>query len=160
MKKIRFILVLTTILTGNFALGQEYFISDKGPFDPSIPTPEEFLGYPVGSQHTRHDQIVAYFEKLASISDKATMTVYGKTFELRKLIILTITSPENHTNLEQIRMQHLRVCDPTQSMDDYSELPVFVNLGYNVHGNEPSSSEAAMLTAYSSLGGALQRARR
>ena len=25
---------------------------------------------------------------------------------------------------------------------------MIINLGYNVHGNEPSSSEAAMLTAY------------
>ncbi len=28
------------------------------------------------------------------------------------------------------------------------DLPVFINLAYNVHGNEPSSSEAALLTAY------------
>jgi len=27
-------------------------------------------------------------------------------------------------------------------------VPIFVQLGYNVHGNEPSSSEAALLTAY------------
>ena len=26
--------------------------------------------------------------------------------------------------------------------------PLVITLGYNVHGNEPSSSEAAMLTAY------------
>ena len=29
--------------------------------------------------------------------------------------------------------------------------PIVINLGYNVHGNEPSSSEAALLTAYTLL---------
>ena len=33
-------------------------------------------------------------------------------------------------------------------MANYDDVPIFINLAYNVHGNEPSSSEAALLTAY------------
>jgi hypothetical protein len=42
----------------------------------------------------------------------------------------------------------MALVDPNAETPDISNLPVFVNLAYNVHGNEPSSSEAAMLTAY------------
>ena len=27
---------------------QDYFFKDKAPFDPKIPSPEDFLGYPIG----------------------------------------------------------------------------------------------------------------
>jgi len=97
--------IIQLTFTGIFSVlflvtnAQDYFLSGKGPFDPDIPNPEEFLGYPIGSHHTRHDQIVAYFEKLAAVSNKATFYQYGQTYELRKLINLTITSPENHAKM-------------------------------------------------------------
>lgn len=126
---------------------QDYFLKDKGPFDPAIPAPETFLGYPIGSFHTRHDRIVSYMEKLAELSDRASIHQYGKTYEHRPLIILTISDTEHLENLEALQERHLTLNDPRQPAE-YEDLPVFVNLGYNVHGNEPSSAEAAMLTAY------------
>ncbi len=127
---------------------QDYFFKDKAPFNTEIPSPEDFLGYPIGEQHTRHDQIVAYLTKLAELSDRATITTYGETHEHRKLVMLTISTPENLNNLEAIKAQHLQFVDPSLSPTNYNDVPIFVNLGYNVHGNEPSSSEAALLTAY------------
>ena len=127
---------------------QDYYLSDYAPFDSSIPSPEEFLGYPIGDYHTRHDLVVAYLEKLAEISDKASISEYGKTHENRKLLILTIGTPENVSNIENIRKKHLEVVDTDTDVQDYSDLPLFVNLAYGVHGNEPSSTEAALLTAY------------
>ncbi|MBT8257974.1 MAG: zinc carboxypeptidase [Bacteroidia bacterium] len=127
---------------------QDYFFKDKAPFDSNIPSPEEFLGYPIGHQHTRHDLIVAYLEKLAELSDRASIEIYGKTHEKRKLVMLTVSTPENLSNLENIKRDHLRFVDPNDNPTNYNDVPIFVQLGYNVHGNEPSSSEAAMLTAY------------
>jgi hypothetical protein len=129
-------------------IAQDYFFKDKAPFDSNIPSPETFLGYPIGDQHTRHDQIVAYFTRLAELSDRASITIYGETHEHRKLVILTVSSEENLGNLDNLKTQHLSFTNPEESPTNYSEVPVFINLGYNVHGNEPSSSEAAMLTAY------------
>lgn len=126
---------------------QDYFLKDKGPFDPAIPSPEAFLGYPIGSFHTRHDRIVSYMEKLAELSNKASVHQYGETYEHRPLIMLTVSSVDNMNNLKNLQERHLQLNDPDQSAD-YQDLPVFVDLGYNVHGNEPSSAEAAMLTAY------------
>ncbi|MEO0902103.1 MAG: M14 family zinc carboxypeptidase, partial [Bacteroidota bacterium] len=72
----------------------------------------------------------------------------GKTHEGRKLVILTVTSPENLKNLDNLKEKHLEYTDPSKSPSDYDGLPVFINLGYNVHGNEPSGGEAAILMAY------------
>lgn len=125
-----------------------YFFSEDIKFDPKIPSPEEFFGYPIGSHHTRHDRIVAYMQKLAEVSDRASFQKIGETYEHRDLVVLTITSPENHNRLEEIRQEHLQLIDPEQTIGSFENMPSIVLLGYNVHGNEPSSSEAAILTAY------------
>lgn len=145
--KLVFLLFFLLIITSTLQ-AQYYFFKDKAPFNKTIPTPEEFLGYPIGEQHTRHDQIVAYFYKLAEVSDKATIEVYGKTHENRKLVMLTISTKENLTNLASIKEKHLQFVNPNLNPKNYDEVPLFIQLGYNVHGNEPSSSEAALLTAY------------
>ncbi|WP_317236519.1 M14 family zinc carboxypeptidase [Allomuricauda sp. F6463D] len=151
MKKTNFYsaIVMAFLLFQNFfVFSQNTFFEEYRPFKTNIPSPEEFLGYPIGDSHTRHDQVVAYLTKLAELSDRATMTEYGKTNEGRKLFILTITSPENHRNLSNIKKKHLQVVDHNTDITDYSDLPIFINLAYNVHGNEPSGTEAALLTAY------------
>lgn len=141
------VIILFFMMTGSIT-AQDYFFKDNAPFNKTIPTPEEFLGYPIGEQHTRHDLIVAYFYKLAEISDKATIEVYGKTHENRKLVMLTISTKENLSNLSDLKEKHLQFVNPDLNPKNYNEVPVFIQLGYNVHGNEPSSSEAALLTAY------------
>ncbi len=126
---------------------QSYFFPGEGNFDPAIPTPEQFLGYPIGSHYTRHDQIVAYFNELARLSDKVHIQEIGKTYELRPQIIATITSADNYKRIEQIRQEHLSQVDPSKPVLGSSS-PVVVLLGYSVHGAETSSGEASLLTAY------------
>ncbi|NNL01403.1 MAG: zinc carboxypeptidase, partial [Eudoraea sp.] len=136
------------LLFSTFLFSQDYFLKKFHPFNSNIPSPEEFLGYEIGERHTRHDLIVAYLNKLAELSDRASIYEYGQTHEGRKLVILTITTPDNLANLESIKERHLAFTDPGKSISSDDSLPVFINLGYNVHGNEPSSSEAALLSAY------------
>lgn len=126
----------------------DYFFPAGDRFDDAITTPEEFLGYAVGDFHTRHDRVVAYFEELARLSDKAHFQIIGYTNERRPQIVLTITHPDNHARLEDLRREHLRLASPDEQPNSFEQMPVIVQLGYNVHGNEPSSTEAAMLTAY------------
>ena len=142
------LLTLTLLVFTSSLIAQDYFFKDKAPFNPEIPSPEQFLGYPIGEQHTRHDQIVSYFQKLADLSDRATIEIYGYTHEKRTLVMLHVSTPDNLKNLESIKSQHLKFVDPNQNPTNYNAVPIFVQLGYNVHGNEPSSSEAALLTAY------------
>lgn len=145
----KLLLVITFSVACTFNLfSQEYFYGGKGPFDKTIPSPEEFLGYGIGSHHTRYDRIVAYLELLAEKSEKASFYQYGMTHEYRPLVILTVSAEKHMKSLDNLQSRHLEVVDPTTEVNDFEGLPVFINLGYNVHGNEPSSSEAAMLTAY------------
>jgi hypothetical protein len=123
---------------------ENYFYPNSGRFNPAIPTPQQYLGYAIGEQHTRHDQLVNYFRELDRLSDRITLEVIGKTFENRSQIAATFTSADNHKNIEQIRQQHLA----GEKQGATANIPLVIHLAYNVHGNEPSSSEAAMLTAY------------
>ncbi len=144
-------LLLNLIFLGSL-YSQDYFFEKYAPFDEDIMSPEEFLGYPIGEMHTRHDLIVSYMTYLSNASDKADMFSYATSYEGRKLIYLIVSSPEKINNIESIRKSHLSYIKPDDEnyiqSDKPSDFPVIVNLGYNVHGNEPSSSEAAMLTAY------------
>ena len=146
MKNLKLLLVF--VLISNIITSQNYFLENYKPFNNSILSPEEFLGYEIGFQHTRHDQIVSYLTYLSTVSNKADLINYGKTHEGRNLVILTITSESNLNNLDDIQKEHLQYTIPGNSVTLNKDLPIIINLGYGVHGNEPSSSEAAMLTAY------------
>jgi hypothetical protein len=142
---IRFLsFLLAVLLLHSASAQQQYFYPSSGNFDPRIPTPEQFLGYAIGTQHTRHDKIVEYFRKLDELSDRITTQIIGRTFEKREQVTATITSPQNHARIEEIRKAHLA----GQINGNTENIPLVIHLGYNVHGNEPSSSEAALLTLY------------
>jgi hypothetical protein len=136
------------MLLSNIITSQNYFLENYEPYNNSILSPEEFLGYEIGFQHTRHDQIVSYLTYLSSVSDKADLINYGKTHEGRNLVILTISSKNNLNRLGEIQKEHLKNTIPGVTVTSNEDLPIIINLGYGVHGNEPSSSEAALLTAY------------
>ncbi|SDY80330.1 M14 family zinc carboxypeptidase [Hymenobacter psychrophilus] len=117
-------------------------------FDPAVPTPEQFLGYPIGTHYTRTDQIVAYLRELDRVSDKVSLRVIGTTFEERPQVVATITAAENQQNLARLQQARQALVDPSRPAPDYRTLPVVVSLNFGVHGNESSSSEAALLLAY------------
>ncbi len=117
-----------------------------GEYDPNIPTPSEVLGYTVGTWHVRHDQLVNYMTVLAERSDRVSFDVIGYTHEQRPLMLLTITNDENRGNLDKIRAEHIqRLSDGASANEDD---PLIFYMGYSVHGNEPSGSNAALLVAY------------
>ncbi|MEO0900299.1 MAG: zinc carboxypeptidase, partial [Bacteroidota bacterium] len=135
MRNFCLLFLLTGALLSTLPLrAQDYFLKTYEPYNPEIPSPEEFLGYPIGQQHTRHDLMVAYFQKLAELSDRASLEVYGQSHEHRKLVMLTISSKENLDKLPAWQEAHLKFVDPEQDVSNYEEVPIFVQLGYNVHG--------------------------
>jgi len=145
----RLILSLTTlILCLNNLIAQDYFLENNGPYNENIQSPEEFLGYEIGFEHTRHDLIISYLNYLSNSSKKAEIIKYGESHEGRDLIMLTVSSTNNLSNLDKIKQEHLKYTVPKSNLEVNKNLPVIINLGYGVHGNEPSSAEAAMLAAY------------
>lgn len=114
----------------------------------SVPQPSSVLGWEVGTWHVRHDLLVAYMRELAEQSDRVRIEVTGKTHEDRPLLLLTISSPRNLARLDEIRREHLLLSDPSVDKPDTTSMPVVVYLGYSIHGNEASGSNAALLVAY------------
>jgi len=143
----KYILTLFLLISSQLS-AQKYFTEKYEPFNSEIESPESYLGYPIGSEHTRHDNIISYFKNLANSSDRAILKFYGKTHEGRRLPMLVISSPENLKNMDQIQKRHLMLVDPNNKTEPSENDPLIINLAYNVHGNEPSSSEAAILSAY------------
>ncbi len=127
----------------------DYYLPAKASnYDPSIPTPEQALGFQIGQWHLHHHELVDYLRLIAAKSDRVTVVEYARSHGRRPLIHLIVTATENHAHLEQIRRDHVaRVTDPK----DKSRLdgaPIVVWMGYSIHGNEPSGANSSALLAY------------
>jgi len=127
-------------------------------FDEKVPRPDAVLGYPLGAGFTHWDRMIDYLTKVAAASPRVKMWSYGRTYEGRPLELLAISTPDNLARLEEIRKDHLRLADPGALTAADKErltksLPLLVWLAYGVHGNESSSSEAALGTVYALAAG-------
>jgi hypothetical protein len=87
--------------------------------------------------------------ELDRVSDRITLEQYARTYESRPLLLLTVTSPAHHSNITQIKSQHRDLADPAKSAGlSIRDMPAVVWMGYSVHGNEPSGSNASLIVAY------------
>jgi len=150
MRKIYLLFIL--VFSSSLTVAQKdlsYFLPDSLEYDSSIPTPESVIGHQVGEWHVTHDKLVYYMKALAAASNRITIIESGKTYEDRPQLLLTITHPENHKNIDQIKRDHKNLTNPELSNGlDVNEMPSVVMMGFSIHGNEPSGSNASMLTAY------------
>ena len=119
-------------------------------YNRSIPKPEEIIGHQIGTSHTRTDQVVDYFEALASRSNRIILNDHALTHEGRRLIHAIVTHPDNHENLETIRQGNLKLSDKPNSMSDQdlNKMPLVAYLGFSIHGDEASGTEASLLLLY------------
>ncbi|WP_431136023.1 M14 family metallopeptidase [Psychroserpens mesophilus] len=147
MRLILFVLVLSSFsLHAQKASNLSYYLPQNTTYNSEIPTPESVIGHEVGEWHITHDKLVQYMRVLAKASDRISIEDRGQTFEGRPLLLLTITSPENHSNLESIRTTHIASTETNTANVD--NMPLIVYQGFSIHGNEASGSNAAMLVAY------------
>ncbi len=128
-----------------FAIQSQHYFPEPVTFNPDIPTPESVLGYEVGQWHVRHDQLVEYMRVLAQKSDRMTLKTIGYSHEHRPLVQLIATRPDRLGKLETVRQQHVNNISAEQPLGD---TPLVMWMGYSVHGNEPSGSNASVLVAY------------
>lgn len=147
MKKYSYLLVAFLLTATSLFAQDEYYFGGKGKLNSAIPTPESFFGFPLGTALVRYDKVVEYFKLLAEKSDRASLQVFGKTWEDREQVKLFVSSPENQRNLEKIRLEHLKLVDPDASVNINNQ-KIIVELGYNVHGGEIAGTDASVLVAY------------
>lgn len=143
------ILSITLILLSaslNSQTSMKYYFPESEAFNPSISTPFEATGYHPGDWHFSHDQLLGYVYRIAEESERIQIFEYARTWENRPLVYLVITSKNNHNRLEDIRKSHLLSLNGKGNHGPANTL--IVHLGYGVHGNESSASNASMLTLY------------
>ena len=105
---------LVALIAYNSIFGQvslDYYLEADHPYDQSIPQPQTLLGYAVGTWHVSHDKLVHYMHRLAESSDRIQIENRGSTYEGRTILLLTITSPENHSRIEEIKSNHIALTE-------------------------------------------------
>ncbi|MGB5555164.1 MAG: M14 family zinc carboxypeptidase [Flavobacteriaceae bacterium] len=150
MKRL-FVLLTALILQFSFAqetLDLNYYLPQHISYNVDIPTPKEIIGHEVGEWHVTHDKLMFYMQTLAAASDRMTIENRGQTFEGRPILLLTVTSPKNHGNIEKIRQDHLALTEAGGSTTALEDQPIIVYQGFSIHGNEPSGANAGLAYAY------------
>ncbi len=123
-------------------------------YDPRIPTLHRVAGHDTGEEMTDPEVIGAYLEALAAAApERARVVEYARSEEGRPLWVLVLGSAERMARLADITAGLRRLADPrslsaTDAGRLLDELPVVVWLLHGVHGDEVSSSDAALALAY------------
>jgi hypothetical protein len=143
-------LILSLVPVLHAGVPLDYYLPAGTAYNPKVPTPEQFFGFQVGDWHVRSELSTAYLRAVAAAApERVKFEILGTTHERKPLALLTITAPENHAKLEQVRTDHLALLDPAKSAAlDVASMPVVVDLGYSIHGNEPSGVNAMLLVVY------------
>ncbi len=117
-----------------------------GTFDPAIPTLSTIVGHAPGTRITSPDQTYAYLKAIAEAApDRARLVQYAVSWEGRPLYYLVLSAPANMARLDAIRTDMANIA--AGRAGNGAALPV-TWLAYGVHGNEISSTDAALMTAY------------
>jgi len=122
-------------------------------YDADIPTLEEVVGHGLTEEITPPEGVIRYMQALAEASSKAELIWTGKTWEGRPTVMLIIGSEARIAGLDAVKADLQRLADPRGLSDADADaliasLPVVTALVHGVHGNEVSSSGAAMAEAY------------
>src|ERR1041385_978397 len=120
----------------------------------SVPTPKQILGYELGDKFSSHGRIEKYVLALRDAApNRVRVFPYGESYEGRTLYLVAFGSSENLNRLEEIKANTHKLSDPRLVSEHDAEsiiksTPAIVWLSYGVHGNEASSSEAALNVMY------------
>ena len=123
-------------------------------YDPAIPPMSAVLGHEPGERIVSPDEALRYLEALQSSAPKRMRIVeYGRTWENRPLVYVVVASEQNLARLDAIKQGMASLADPRRTDAAAADalvrdLPAVVWLGYGIHGDEISSTDAALYTAY------------
>lgn len=153
--RIRATILFLACTAATQAIAQQDFVFwPNADYDPAIPTVEGVLGYRAGDRISWHRDAIRYFEALAAAApDRVRIFPYAESWEGRQLVYVVVTSAENLARIDDVKAGMRRLADPRQTTRAEAEeiianQPAVSWLSYGVHGDEISSTDASMLTAY------------
>ena len=142
------LLIFSFLGIAQHSIDLDYYLPQNITYDDNIPKPADIIGHEVGEWHVTHDKLMFYMQTLAEKSNRISIENRGSTFEGRPILLLTITSPKNHNNLEQIRAEHIALTENQNTSASIENMPIIVYQGFSIHGNEPSGANAGLAYAY------------
>ncbi|MGY8800137.1 MAG: M14 family zinc carboxypeptidase [Longimicrobiales bacterium] len=122
----------------------------------SVPTPRDHFGFDVGEDRSlaNWDQLTNYYQDLASSSPRVSYESLGETVSGNPFVMLTITSPENHARLDELREIQMKLADP-RTISGEAELERLLDMGkavvmitHGIHATEVGGSQSAARLAY------------
>ena len=122
----------------------------------TVPTPREHFGFEIGSDRTLADwgELTSYFERLAETSPRVAVDTLGLTTVGLPFVMLTITSPDNHGRLAELREIQTKLADP-RTISGRAELERLLGEGRTVvlitqgiHATEVGASQMSANLAY------------
>ena len=115
--------------------------------DATIPAPATPTGEPLGERHWYAYEIHGYLNALAEASPRmVALPEYARSHGGRPLRLYAIGRPENLARLDAI--QQAQADARNTGAPPPRDHPAILNMGYGVHGDEPSASHVAPLVAY------------
>ncbi len=135
-------------------------------YDPAAPAPAAVLGHAPGERITPPRDAVRYLRALAEARpDRVRVVEFARSWEGRPLVVAIVSGERNIARLDEIRRAVSLVADPRtadrlrEARERIRDLPATVWLTNAVHGNEISSTDAALAAAYYLAAGEDPRAR-
>ncbi len=123
-------------------------------YDPAIPTLKKVVGHDFGEKITMHHEAEKYMTALQQAAGSRLKVVkYAETWEGRSLYVMVIGSAANISKVEEIKAGIQKLADPrkisaNEANSLIASLPSIVWFICGVHGNEISSVDSALMTAY------------
>lgn len=123
-----------------------------GTYDESITTPHEHFGDEVFIRPVEYESLVDYIHIVAEQSPRLAVRQHGYTHEEQPLHHVIVTSQANHASLDEHRSTLARLADPRLDPPvtdtELEGLPASAWLGYSIHGDEISGTDAALRLIY------------
>ncbi|WP_137679070.1 M14 family zinc carboxypeptidase [Aurantiacibacter suaedae] len=123
-----------------------------GTFDPAIPELQQVIGHAPGEEITAPADLLTYMEALAAAApERVRLVEYAESWEGRPLVYAVIASPANMARIEAIKAdmgELARGIAPAAASAIIERTVPVTWLSYGVHGDEISSTDAALALAY------------
>jgi hypothetical protein len=117
----------------------------------SPPTPEEFLGHPVGADRklAPYAKVLEYLRQVDGESDRVSIESVGQSTLGNEMVTVILTSEDNQKDLEHYREIARRLANPdelsdTEARDLVEEGKVIVLVTCTIHSTEVGSTQMAM----------------